>query len=72
MCNYSGYKGRIGIFEALEMTDKVRAAIMKGINAQEIKEIAVSEGMVTMFEDGLNKVKMGTTTISELIRVMKQ
>jgi len=72
VCNYSGYKGRIGIFEALEMTDKVRASIMSGANAQEIKEIAVSEGMITMFEDGLNKVKMGTSTISELLRVMKQ
>ena len=71
ICHDTGYEGRVGIFEVMEMTDKLRAAIVAKKDATEIERIAVDQGMTTMLIDGLNKVKQGITTIEEVIRVIK-
>lgn len=68
----TGYEGRVGIFEVLLMNDEIRDAITKRQDSSVIKEIAVKYGMTTMIEDGLSKVKQGTTTIEEVIRVTKE
>ncbi|HUY69883.1 MAG TPA: ATPase, T2SS/T4P/T4SS family [Candidatus Tyrphobacter sp.] len=69
--NYTGYEGRLGIFEILEITDEVRKAIVDpGFSLDKLSDLAKKEGMVSMFEDGLQKVERGITTIDELLRVI--
>jgi len=68
-CNHTGYLGRVGLFEILEVDDAIRDLIMKGANANAITKQAIVAGMTTMFEDGLRKVKEGMTTVDEVIRV---
>lgn len=72
VCHHTGYRGRSGIFEVLDISDAVREAIMQNKNADEIREIAVGEGMQTMLEDGLQKVVLGETTIEEVLRVTQE
>ena len=68
-CNSTGYYGRIGLFEILPIYDKIRDMIKDKASASEIRDSAVKEfGMRTLWEDGINKVKAGTTTIEELLR----
>ncbi|MEK7534012.1 MAG: GspE/PulE family protein [Patescibacteria group bacterium] len=67
-----GYEGRIGIFEVLVVDEEVRKAILKRADATTIKKIAIKSGMITMIEDGLEKVKQGITTIEEVLRVTKE
>lgn len=71
-CDNSGYLGRIGIYEILEMSDEVRKAILAEASAAEIKRIAASEGMVPLIQDGLDKAKAGVTSIEEVLRVMHE
>ncbi len=71
-CGGSGYFGRVSIHEVLDMTDKIREAVIARRGAQIIKEIAISEGMTTMLQDGLKKVMEGTTTIEEILRVIHE
>lgn len=71
-CGDSGYRGRIGIYEVLEVTDAIRQAIMERKNAVEIRELAVREGMTTMIVDGFNKALKGITTIEEVLRVIHE
>lgn len=71
-CEGSGYKGRIGIFEILEMDEKIREAIMKRENSSVITSIAVGNGMTTMLEDGFRKTLEGKTTIEEILRVIHE
>jgi general secretion pathway protein E len=67
-CAYSGYLGRTGIFEMLSMSDTLRRMIINGANPADIREAAVKEGMSTMMHDGMQKVKMGLTTPTEVLR----
>ncbi len=71
-CSESGYKGRVGIYEVLEITDPIRTAIMKRANAGELRELAVKEGMTTMLQDGFHKAVSGVTTIEEILRVIHE
>ncbi|MBK1693711.1 type II secretion system protein GspE [Chromatium weissei] len=68
-CNDSGYCGRLVITEVLLMTDQIRKAVLAHATATEIRRIAVSEGMETMYQDGLRKALDGRTTIEEVMRV---
>lgn len=68
-CNYTGYKGRLGIFEILVMTDRLRDIVAAGASGRELLTAARQEGMTTMLEDGLKKVSLGWTTIEEVLRV---
>jgi len=71
-CNNSGYKGRIGIYETLEITKEISDLILKKANANEIKTQAEKQGMLAIVEDGFIKAKNGITTIEEIMRVTKE
>ncbi|WP_404360120.1 type II secretion system ATPase GspE [Methylotuvimicrobium sp. KM1] len=68
-CNGLGYKGRMSIIEFLVMTDPIRRLIMAHAEAGEIHRLAIGEGMLTMYEDGLVKALQGLTTLEEILRV---
>ncbi len=65
----SGYRGRVGLFEVLPMTKELGQLIMSGGNSLDILKLAQSEGMLTIFQSGIEKVKEGITTIEEVNRV---
>jgi type II secretory ATPase GspE/PulE/Tfp pilus assembly ATPase PilB-like protein len=71
ICRNTGYLGRIGVFEVLEVTKKIRKMIVEKKDADEIARGAVEEGMKTMLDDGLEKVSRGLTTLEEILRVTK-
>lgn len=71
VCHFTGYRGRVGVFEALEVTEKIRELIARKEDSSIISKQAVSEGMITMLDDGLGKVVQGVTTIEEVLRVTK-
>ncbi|MDO8260047.1 MAG: GspE/PulE family protein [Candidatus Magasanikbacteria bacterium] len=71
-CGNTGYKGRVGIFEMLEMTEEIKALVSKRATSDEIMKIAIKDGMETMLEDGINKAMNGLTTIDEVLRVTKE
>ncbi len=70
-CSHSGYKGRQVIYELLRVDERFHAPIIKGASSTEIKELAVSTGMTSMFQDGLLKACAGTTTLEEVLRVVR-
>ncbi|MDQ3099376.1 MAG: Flp pilus assembly complex ATPase component TadA [bacterium] len=72
VCHNTGYIGRIGIFEVLEVNEEIKDLIMKKVNAEEITQKARELGMTTMLEDGLEKVKQGITTVEEILRATKE
>ena len=67
-CNKTGFKGRVGLYEVMEVTDEVRELILVGASALELRRKAVDEGMITLRQSGLLKVKEGVTTIDEVVR----
>ncbi len=68
VCNGTGYKGRVGLYEVMEISDGIRDIIMTGGTAVEIKRKALEEGMLTLRMSGLEKIKNGVTTIEEVLR----
>lgn len=72
VCQGTGYAGRAGVFEVLVVSDEVKKLIMERGNAGQIKKQAISEGMTTMLEDGLDKVQKGLTTIDEVLRATRE
>lgn len=71
ICHFTGYSGRIGVFEVLEVTKAIRELITKRADSDALLQKAVEEGMTTMLDDGLEKVLKGETTIEEVLRVTK-
>jgi len=67
-----GYKGRVGIYEVLEVTESIRELIIKGASSDEIEKQARKEGMITMFEDGFIKAVRGITSIEEILRATRE
>jgi type IV pilus assembly protein PilB len=67
-CNGTGYKGRVGLYEVMEITEGIRDLIMVGATAVEIKRKALEEGMLTLRQSGLEKIKNGVTTVEEVLR----
>lgn len=67
-CAYSGYRGRVGMFEVLHMSDELRMLVLRGGGNVEFREQAYKEGMVPLIKDGMRKVKEGITTPSEVLR----
>ncbi len=65
----TGYQGRIGIYEVLEVSESIKQLVMKHATAKEVEEKAREEGMITMLEDGILKAAEGVTTIEEVLRV---
>lgn len=71
-CDYTGYKGRIGMYETLEITEEMSELILKKADKSKIKTHAKKQGMLTIVEDGFIKAKNGITTIEEVLRVTKE
>jgi len=69
VCHFTGYSGRIGIFEVLEITDKIRKLITEKNDSNIIAQRAIEEGMTTMLDDGFEKIIKGITTFEEVLRV---
>ena len=67
-CNSTGYKGRVGLYEVMEVTEDLRELVLVGASALELRRKAVDEGMITLRGSGLRKVKEGVTTIDEVVR----
>ena len=70
-CANTGYKGRIGIFEVLEMSDRIGRLTLESSTAQQIQDVAMEEGMLNLMQDGYLRVVEGVTTLSEVMRVAK-
>ena len=71
-CNNEGYKGRLGIYEVLEVSEAIQKMISGNATATEIDNQAKEEGMFSMLEDGIIKAMRGITTIEEVLRVTKE
>jgi len=67
-CNDTGYRGRQGVYEVMSITPKLRELILERASAGEIKKLAISEGMLTLRRDGLQKLKRGITTVEEILK----
>ena len=70
-CNGNGYRGRLGLYELMMMSSKIRELTFNEAPATHIRRAAVSEGMKTLYLDGLSKVCRGITTLEEVVRVAK-
>ncbi len=71
-CNGTGYKGRVGIYEMMMVTDEVRQLILRKVDSGTIKKTAIAQGMRTLIQDGSSKVLRGITSISELLSVTQE
>jgi type IV pilus assembly protein PilB len=71
-CNHKGYAGRLGIYEIMPVTEKLREIIIQRPTSEQLFKAAVSEGMITMMRDGMDKVSSGLTTIEEVFRVANE
>jgi type IV pilus assembly protein PilB len=71
-CGHTGYKGRIGIYEVLDITPKIRELIIKRVPEEVIADQAIKDGMITLLRDGLHKASAGSTSIAEILRVTRE
>lgn len=67
-CNNTGYKGRVALYEVMEVTDELKELILVGASALELKKKALEGGMITLRKSGLLKVAAGMTTLEEVVR----
>jgi type IV pilus assembly protein PilB len=67
-CNNTGFKGRVGLYEVMEITDELRELIIIGASAMELRRKAMELGMITLRESGLCKIREGITTIEEVVK----
>jgi type IV pilus assembly protein PilB len=67
-CNGTGYKGRIGMYEVMEISEDIQELILVGASAREIRRKAMEEGMLSLRQSGLAKIKAGLTTLDEVLR----
>jgi type IV pilus assembly protein PilB len=68
VCNNSGYKGRVGLYEVMEITDELKELVLVGASAMELKKKAIEQGMITLRRSGLTKVKTGQASMEEVLR----
>src|SRR5213594_3574292 len=68
VCNNTGYKGRVWLYEVMEITDAMREMILTGASSIELKNKAIEEGMITLRGSGLRKIRTGQTTVEEVVR----
>jgi type IV pilus assembly protein PilB len=71
-CNYKGYKGRVGIFEILEVNEEIREMITKNVSADDLAKIAKKNGMIPLIRDGIYKANGGITSVEEVMRVLRE
>jgi type IV pilus assembly protein PilB len=67
-CNNTGYRGRAGVYEVMPLSSKLRELILERASANEIKKVAIAEGMLTLRRDALQKLKRGVTTPEEVLK----
>jgi type IV pilus assembly protein PilB len=67
-CNTTGYKGRVGLYEVMAISDEIRELVLVGASGLELRRKAVEEGMITLRQSGLRKVKDGLTSLEEVVR----
>jgi type IV pilus assembly protein PilB len=67
-CNNTGYKGRIGLYEVMEVNDEIRELILIGASSLELRKKAIEDGMITLRESGLQKIRSALTTLEEVVR----
>ena len=68
-CNQSGYKGRVGLYSVMQMSERIKEMVVAGTPEAEIAAVAREEGMATLREDGVDKVRSGLTSLEEVLRV---
>ena len=71
-CNFTGYKGRIGVYEAILVDDEIERLLITNPAEADIKDAAVKQGMLTMFQDGILKILDGITSLDELQRIVSE
>ena len=69
-CSNTGYRGRMGVHEVLLLSEEISRLTVDEATADEIKRVAIMEGMLTLKQDGLEKVRMGQTSVEEILRVI--
>jgi type IV pilus assembly protein PilB len=69
-CTGSGYRGRLGLYEVMSVSSEIRSLALERRPAEEMREVAVKQGMRRLRDDGLEKVKQGRTSIAEIARVI--
>ncbi|HRT97486.1 MAG TPA: type II secretion system protein GspE, partial [Planctomycetota bacterium] len=69
-CEHKGYRGRLGVFELLVVTDEIRSLVLRRAPAAEIARLAAEQGMITMLQDAAAKVLQGVTSMEEALRVI--
>jgi len=67
-CNNTGYRGRVGLFEVLEVSEDIRELVLSGASAMELRRKGVEEGMITLRMSGLEKIRTGATSVEEVVR----
>ncbi len=70
-CSNTGYRGRIGLYEVMQMTEEIDRLTIERASADQIKAVSVQQGMMTLRDDGLEKTRLGLTSIEEIARVVK-
>ena len=68
-CSQTGYKGRIGLFSVMQMSDEIKSLTVSRAAESEIAAVAREQGMLSLREDGLTKVRAGVTSIEEVARI---
>jgi type IV pilus assembly protein PilB len=69
-CNHTGYRGRVGVFQFLRVTEEIAALVVRQASRDEIAKVAMEQGMRSMWDDGMEKVFAGLTSVEELARVL--
>ena len=67
-CNGTGYKGRVGLYEVMEISDEIREMILCGASSLELKNKSLEQGMISLRKSGLRKIRDGLTTVEEVVR----
>jgi type IV pilus assembly protein PilB len=67
-CNGTGYKGRVGLYEVMEITEELRELILVGASGLELRRKAIEDGMLTLRQSGLEKIRLGMTSLDEVVR----
>ena len=68
-CGGSGYKGRVGIYEVMLISEEIREMAIERASAERIREVAIKQGMRVLRDDGLEKIRAGVTSVTEVARV---
>jgi type IV pilus assembly protein PilB len=67
-CNNTGYRGRVGLYEVMEISEEIRELILSGASAMELRRTAIEEGMLSLRQSGLVKIRDGLTSVEEVVR----